>query len=79
MGLGQLIEYSMRNTFLEKSYTEFSEETSPGPYPKNKDRTYLWINKQSKIVMQFVFIICSSRGLAKYVETKVLTTCFYLI
>ena len=29
-------------------------------------------------VVQFVFIACPSRGLPKYVKTKLLTTCFYL-
>ena len=29
MKFGQLIEYNMRNTFLEKSYTKFIGETSP--------------------------------------------------
>ena len=29
MKVGQLIEYNMRNIFLEKSHTECGEETSP--------------------------------------------------
>ena len=29
MKFGQLIEYNMRNIFLEKSYTKFGVETSP--------------------------------------------------
>ena len=29
---GQLIEYNMRNIFLEKSYTECGKETSPRPF-----------------------------------------------
>ena len=32
MVFGQLIEYNMRNTFLEKSYTECGAETSPRPF-----------------------------------------------
>ena len=32
MKFGQLIEYNMRNVFLEKSYTECGEETSPRPF-----------------------------------------------
>ena len=32
MIFGQLIEYNMRNTFLEKSYTECGAETSPRPF-----------------------------------------------
>ena len=29
---GQLIEYNMRNSFLEKSYTKCREEISPRPF-----------------------------------------------
>ena len=32
MKFGQLIECSMRNIFLEKSYTKFDGETSPRPF-----------------------------------------------
>ena len=31
---GQLIEYNIRNTFLEKSYTKCAGETIPRPLPK---------------------------------------------
>ena len=35
--LGQLLEYNMRNIFLEKSYSKYGEETFPRPfYKKNK-------------------------------------------
>ena len=32
MKFGQLIEYNMRNIFLEKSYTKCRGETSPRPF-----------------------------------------------
>ena len=32
MTFGQLIEYNMRNTILEKSYTKSGGETSPRPF-----------------------------------------------
>ena len=32
MKFGQLIEYNMRNIFLEKSYTKFGGEISPRPF-----------------------------------------------
>ena len=32
MKFGQLIEYSMRNTFLEKLYTKCGAETIPRPF-----------------------------------------------
>ena len=31
---GQLIEYNMRNIFLEKSYTKYGGETSPKSFSK---------------------------------------------
>ena len=34
MKFGQLIEYNMRNTFLEKSYTKCGRETIPRPFSK---------------------------------------------
>ena len=33
MKFGQLIEYNMRNIFLEKSYTKCAGETSPRSVP----------------------------------------------
>ena len=32
MRFGQLIEYNMKNIFLEKSYTKCGGETSPRPF-----------------------------------------------
>ena len=34
MRFGQLIEYNMRNIFLEKSYTKCGGETIPRPFSK---------------------------------------------
>ena len=34
MKFGQLIEYNMRNIFLEKSYTKYGGETIPRPFSK---------------------------------------------
>ena len=34
MKFGQLIEYDMGNTFLEKSYAKYSGETIPRPFSK---------------------------------------------
>ena len=34
MKFGQLIEYNIRNTFLDKLYTKCSGETIPGPFSK---------------------------------------------
>ena len=37
MKLGQLIEYNMRNIFLEKSITEWGEETIPDIFLKTQN------------------------------------------
>ena len=34
MKFGQLMEYKMRNTFLEKLYTKYGGETIPIPFSK---------------------------------------------
>ena len=34
MKLGQIIEYNMRNTFVEKSYTKYDGETISRPFSK---------------------------------------------
>ena len=34
MKLGQLIEYNMRNIFIQKSYTKYGGETIHRPFPK---------------------------------------------
>ena len=35
MKFGQLVEYNMRNIFVEKSYTKYAGETIPRPLSKN--------------------------------------------
>ena len=37
MKFGQLIEYNMRNIFLEKSYTNVTEKLPPDPFLKNEN------------------------------------------
>ena len=41
MKFGELIGYNMRILFLEKSYTEYIEETIPDPFLKNKNWAYI--------------------------------------
>ena len=59
MKLCQLIEYNMRNTFLEKSYTKCGGEGSPWPFYK-----IIIIEQISGStvgnVIKFVFIVYSS-------------------
>ena len=37
MKFGQLIEYDMRNIFLEKLYTKYGRETIPRPFYKESN------------------------------------------
>ena len=39
MKFGQLIEYNMRNIFLEKSYTKSGRETIPRPFSRKSKLT----------------------------------------
>ena len=39
---GQLIEYNMRNIFLEKSYTKCDGETVRRPFSKNSKLSTSW-------------------------------------
>ena len=77
MKCGQLIKYNMRNILLEKSYIRCGGETSSGPFYK-KSKLSISLNQQSEM-LKFVFIVYPGWDLQKYIETKVLTTCFYLI
>ena len=74
MKFGQLIEYIMRNIFLENSYTKCDTEII---FLKIKIEHISGSTVESFI--QFVFNGCQSRGISKFIETKVEPTCFYLI
>ena len=76
MKFGQLIEYNMGNNFLEKSGTKCGGKAIPKPFSKIQN-IYLCISRL--IFIQFSFYFMLSRDLLKYIETKVLTTCFYII
>ena len=75
MEFGQLIEYNMRNIFLENLCTKCGEETSPRSFFKNIKIEHISGSTVSSFT-QCVYIVYPSRGLPKHIETKVLTTCF---
>ena len=70
---GQLIQYSMKNTFLETSYTKCSGETTPRPFSK-KSKLIISLDRSSKVLQSTPIW-----GLSKCIENKLKTTCFYLI
>ena len=49
MKLGQLIEHSIRNIFLEKSYRKCGRETVPRPFSKNS-KLSMSLYQQSKVL-----------------------------
>ena len=57
MKFGQLIEYNMTKTFLEKSFTECGRETIPRPFSK-KSKLSISQNQYSKNVIYFVLVVC---------------------
>ena len=48
MKYGQLIEYNMRNIFIEKSYTKSGGEASPRPFYE-KTKMSIPLDQQSEI------------------------------
>ena len=68
MKFGQLLEYNMRNIFLQKSYTKCGGETRPRLSPE-----------KLKLSISLDQYFIPSWGLLKYIETKLQTNCFYLI
>ena len=76
MKLDHLLEYNMKNIFIEKLYAECGREFIPRPhFLKIKIvhvyRSAVWI------VIQFILMVCPGWRLQKYIETNVSTTCFY--
>ena len=68
--------YNMRNIFVKKSYTKCAAETIPRHLSK-KSKVYLWINNVKFLTVCFCCMLI--RGLSKYSEITLQTTCFYLI
>ena len=49
MKFGQLIEYDIRNIFLEKSYTKYGGLASSRPFSK-KSKMSIFLDQQSKML-----------------------------
>ena len=67
----------MRDIFLEKSCIKCGRKTIPAPFPK-KSKLSISLN-QKPCFLQFVFIVYLVEGYPNNIETKLQTTCFYLI
>ena len=65
MKFGQLIEYDMRNIFLEKSYTKSGGETSPTPFSE-KSKIERISGSIVKSFMLFVLLYAELRDIEIY-------------
>ena len=74
----------MKKVFLENSSIKCDWDLQlglrfPDRFLKNQNWTYLWINSLLGFRSSLSLYIQLSRELWKYIETKLQTTCFYLI
>ena len=67
----------MRNFFLENHTQNVVEKILPGPFLENQNWTNLWIDSLKFYTVCFNYM--SIWGLSEYIETKLQTTCSYLI
>ena len=65
MAFGPLIEYNMRNIFLEKWYTECSGETIPWPFSK-KSKLSISLDQQSKVLYGLLLLYARLRTIKIY-------------
>ena len=72
----QLVEYNLRNIFLEKSYKKCGGKTISRLFSK-KNWAYRWINSRNFYTVCFYCI--PNWGLWKHIESKLQITCFHLI
>ena len=69
---GQLIEYNLRNIFLETSYTKCGTETIPRPFLE-KSKLSISVDQYFK-VLYILFLLFAKLGLSKVIETKLQIT-----
>ena len=72
MKLGWLIEYNVRNIFLEKSYTKCDEQTIPRLFTK-KWQLNISLDQQSKVLYSLLSLYGKLRAIEKY-QTNLQTT-----
>ena len=65
MKFGQLIEYNMRNIFLEKLYTKCGGETSPRPFSK-KSKLSTSLDQLPKVLHSLLLLYAKLRTIEIY-------------
>ena len=76
MKFDQLIEFSLRNILLEKSYTKCVKETIPRPF-FNKSKLSISLGQYSKVL--YILFLLFGKARTIEIETKLQTTCICLI
>ena len=61
---GQLMEYNMRNIFVEKSYTKSAGETIPRPLSK-KSKLSIFLDQQCKVLNSLFLLSANLRAIEK--------------
>ena len=62
MKFGQLMEYNMRNIFVEKSYTKCAGETIPRPSSK-KSKLRISVDQSGKVLNSLFLLYANSRAI----------------
>ena len=65
MKFGQLIEYNMRNTFIEKSYKKCDGDTIPRQIPK-KSKVSIFLYQQAKVLQSLFLLYVKLRTIKIY-------------
>ena len=60
MKTGLLLEYNLRNIFLEKPYTNCGGETIPRPFPK-KSKLNISLHQHSKVLYTLLLLFAKLR------------------
>ena len=69
MKFGQLIEYNMRNIFLEKSYTKCGGETIPRPFSKKSK-----LSKSLDEYFKVLYILVTKNEYLKFFKLRLYKT-----
>ena len=67
MKLGQLIEYNMKNIFVEKSYTKCAGETIPRPLSKNS-KLSISLDQKRKVLNSLFLLYANLRTIEIYLN-----------
>ena len=62
MKFGQLIEYNMRNIFVEKSYAKCAGETIPRPLPK-KSKLSIYLDQWREALNSLFILYANLRAI----------------